>query len=111
MSSSSQKSGKSSSSAKSKVSSDSKTSPKTSSSRRDAIFAAVEAVPFNVIVNGKKLLVSGAHTGIDYAVVDIQGNVLKHGQVQGEYFEIEISSAGVYMFRMLGQTQMVHIAR
>lgn len=100
----------SSSSAKSDVSSDSN-SPNSSSSGKDAIFAAVEAAPLNVIVNGKMLLVSGAHKGVAYAVVDMQGRVLRHGQAQAESFEVEIPCAGMYMFCMSGKTHMVRIAR
>ena len=116
-SSSSGKSSKSSSSsASSKSSSSGKSSKSSSSSKKgkDALPTVAVAPQFNVEVVGRNIQVLGvayaalgSRAGVTYALLDMQGRVLRSGSVHGASFAIPVDRAGTYFVRVGNGMQRV----
>lgn len=110
---------KSSSSIKAKSSSS--RSAKSSSSRKklalycdgkecnDAVLEKWEAPRFQVIVAGRNVLVSGAQSGSNYAVLDIQGQVLATGRVEGGILSVVLPHSGNFLIRIDRQIQRIAV--
>lgn len=110
---------KSSSSVKAKSSSS--RSAKSSSSRKklvlycdgkecnDAVLEKWEAPRFQVIVADRNVLVSGAQSGSNYAVLDIQGQVLATGRVEGGILSVVLPHSGNFLIRIDRQIQRIAV--
>lgn len=110
---------KSSSSVKAKSSSS--RSVKSSSSRKklvlycdgkecnDAVLEKWEAPRFQVIVADRNVLVSGARNGSSYAVLDIQGQVLATGRVEGGILSVVLPHSGNFLIRIDRQIQRIAV--
>ena len=58
---------------------------------------------------GRAIQVSGSTVGSRYAVVDMQGRVVRKGVVGSANFEIQVPTSGVYMVRVGSSAKRVHI--
>jgi uncharacterized repeat protein (TIGR02543 family) len=109
---------KSSSSAKAKSSSSG--AVKSSSSRKgfvlycngekcsEAVLETWETPRFDVTVAGRNVLVTGARNGSPYAVLDIQGQVLASGRVDG-FLSIEVPRSGNFLVRVDRQIRRISV--
>lgn len=102
-SSSSSVSPKSSSSDKSKSSSSSKKGDK------DGLMTIAQALQFSVEVVGRDIRVSGVFDARSYALLDMQGRVLRRGPVTGVSFAIPVNRAGTYFVRVGNGMQRVSV--
>lgn len=106
---------KSSSSAKSGSAKSSSSSGKSSSSSKkgkDALPTVAVAPQFNVEVVGRNIQVLGAADaalGDTYALLDMQGRVLRRGPVTGANFAIPVGQAGTYFVRIGNGMQRVSV--
>ena len=104
-------SGKSSSSgvkSSSSIKSSSSVKPSSSSSNKDGFVMAL-APAFRVEVVGRTVQIAGAKMGASYAVMDMQGRVLKTGRLGGAEASLQMPGAGTYLVRIGSQTQKVHV--
>lgn len=77
---------------------------------QDAIFAAhASASLLKVVAMDRHIQVNSTMIGKPYAVFDMQGVVVRKGQVNAASFEIPVSKSGVYMVRVGSLTQRVSI--
>lgn len=108
---SSSSSATSSSSVKSSSSSaKSSSSTKSSSSKgKDALPVFNEVPQFSLAAVGRDIVVAGARVGSAYAVLDMQGRVLKSGRVNAASFSLVMNRAATYLVRVGDQTQAVKI--
>jgi hypothetical protein len=68
------------------------------------------AVPhFSVETVGRTLQIAGAREGSAYAVLDMQGRVLRSGRVGESSFSIPVSQAGSYLVRVGLETRRVSV--
>ena len=67
------------------------------------------APQFNVEVAGRNILVAGASAGYDYALLDMQGRVLRKGAVVGANFAIPVTRAGTYLVRIGDRVRRVSV--
>ena len=72
----------------------------------DNQFADLE---MSVSVISRNIQVSAAPIGSAYAILDMQGRVLKNGHVESANFNIAIPQAGNYLVRIGGKTQVVNV--
>ncbi len=72
----------------------------------DNQFANLE---MSVNVISRNIQVSAAPIGSAYAILDMQGRVLKNGRVESVNFNIAIQQAGNYLVRIGGKTQVVNV--
>ena len=72
----------------------------------DNQFANLE---MSVNVISRNIQVSAAPIGSAYAILDMQGRVLKNGRVESVNFNIAIPQAGNYLVRIGGKTQVVNV--
>ncbi|WP_295858345.1 hypothetical protein [uncultured Fibrobacter sp.] len=106
---------KSSSSAKSGSAKSSSSSGKSSSSSKkgkDALPTVAVAPQFNVEVVGRNIQVLGAvdaALGDTYALLDMQGRVLRSGPALGANFAIPVDHAGAYLVRIGKGVQRVSV--
>ena len=104
---------RSSSSSVSPKSSSSGKSPKSSSSskkvRKDGLITVAQALRFSVEVVGRDIRVSGAFDARSYALLDMQGRVLRRGPVTGVSFAIPVDRAGTYFVRIGNGMQRVSV--
>ena len=106
---------KSSSSAKSGSAKSSSSSGKSSSSSKkgkDALPTVAVAPQFNVEVVGRNIQVLGAvdaALGDTYALLDMQGRVLRSGPAFGANFAIPVDHAGAYLVRIGKGVQRVSV--
>ncbi len=106
---------KSSSSAKSGSAKSSSSSGKSSSSSKkgkDALLTVAVAPQFNVEVVGRNIQVLGAvdaALGDTYALLDMQGRVLRSGPALGANFAIQVDHAGAYLVRIGKGVQRVSV--
>ena len=63
----------------------------------------------SVSVISRNIQVSAAPIGSAYAILDMQGRVLKNGCVESVNFNIAIPQAGNYLVRIGGKTQVVNV--
>ena len=106
---------KSSSSAKSgsaKSSSSSRKSSSSSKKGKDALPMVIVVPQFSVEVVGRNIQVFGAADaalGDTYALLDMQGRVLRRGPVTGANFAIPVGQAGTYFVRIGNGMQRVSV--
>ena len=72
----------------------------------DSQFADLE---MSVSVISRNIQISAAPIGSTYAILDMQGRVLKNGRVESVNFNIAIPQAGNYLVRIGGKTQVVNV--
>ena len=64
---------------------------------------------FGLSSMNRQIQVSGATAGKRFAVIDMNGKVVRQGVVDSPNFEIPVSNAGVYMVRIGASTQRIRI--
>ena len=69
----------------------------------------LDAPQFSLDVVGRTLQVSAAEVGKTYAILDMQGRVLKFGRVNIPNFNVVVPNGGSYMIRMGNRTRRVNI--
>ena len=90
------------SSSSSANSSSSETSKSSSSSKKDAIVALPES-HFGMIAEGRRLVFWNADVGEKFAIMDMQGRVIRAERVNQSRFEVCLQTAGSYIVR-IGQS-------
>ncbi len=109
-SSSSIKSSSSKSKSSSSAKSGSSTKSSSSSKKGKSALPTVAVVPqFSVEVVGRDIRVSGAFDARSYALLDMQGRVLRRGPVTGVSFAIPVDRAGTYFVRIGNGMQRVSV--
>ena len=104
-----------SSSSKSKSSSSAKSGSSTKSSSsskkgKNALPAMAQAPLFSVTASGRDILVVGvAGSARSYTVFDMQGHVLRKGNIYSRNFTIPMDNAGNYLVRIGSQVQRVSV--
>ena len=102
-------SAKSSSSGKSSSSSG-KSSSSSSKKGKDALPTIAMAPQFMLSVSGRDILVVGvAESARSYTVFDMQGHVLRKGNIYSRNFTIPMDNAGNYLVRIGSQVQRVSV--
>ena len=77
---------------------------------KDALFASrTIASALTVSASNRNIQVNSTMVGKPYAVVDMQGVVVRMGRVESASFEIPVSKSGVYMVRVGSLAQRVNI--
>lgn len=88
----------------------SSSSAKSSSSKgKDALPEIASAPMFRVEAVSRMVQVSGAREGAAYALLDMQGRVLRSGWVGGANFSLPVANAGVYLVRVGNRTLRVNV--
>lgn len=87
------------SSSSSANSSSSETSKSSSSSKKDAIVALPES-HFGMIAEGRRLVFWNADVGEKFAIMDMQGRVIRAERVNQSRFEVCLQTAGGYIVRI-----------
>ena len=64
---------------------------------------------FNVSVGIRSVQISGAKTGASFALLDMQGRVLRNGRVESANFNIVVPNAGRYFVRIGNQIRIVKV--
>lgn len=98
-----------SSSSSSEKAESSSSKSKSSSSKGDAIPMISQVPQFMLSTVDRDIQVVGARVGSVYAVLDLQGRVIKLGRVQSANFNVPMSRAATYLVRVGDQTQSVTI--
>ena len=81
-----------------------------SSSNKEGLLTVAQAPLFMLNVVGRDILVSGvSESARDYMVFDMQGHVLRKGNVHGSNFTIPMRAAGRYLVRIGSQVQRVSV--
>lgn len=102
----------SSSSAKSSSSVRSSSSSKvmsSSSSKPTNVIAALQIPHFTIQVASRSIQISAAPIGSSYAIFDMQGRVLKQGQIDSVNFNIAMPIAGNYLVKVGNRTQRISV--
>lgn len=73
---------------------------------KDCLFSNME---MSVSVNSRTIQIAVAPIGSAYAILDMQGRVLKNGRVESANFNLAMSQAGHYLVRIGGKTQRVNV--
>ena len=68
-----------------------------------------EAPRFQVMVSGRMVLVTGARSGSPYAVLDVQGQVLATGRVDGSNLSIVLPHSGNFLVRVDRQIRRISV--
>ncbi len=68
-----------------------------------------EAPRFQVMVSGRKVLVTGARSGSPYAVLDVQGQVLATGRVDGSDLSVVLPHSGNFLVRVDRQIRRISV--
>ena len=87
------------SSSSSAKSSSSETSKSSSSSKKDAIVALSEP-RFGMVAEGRRLMFWNADVGEEFAIMDMQGRVIRAERVNQSRFEVSLQTAGSYIVRI-----------
>ncbi|MCQ2121173.1 MAG: InlB B-repeat-containing protein [Fibrobacter sp.] len=98
-----------SSSAGDKPASSSSAKDESSSSEKGDALIDVGVPHFTVSTVGRNIQIGSARIGSAYAVVDMQGRMLKSGRVNASNFNVVMSSAGTFLVRVGSQTRKVNI--
>ena len=98
-----------SSSSSAKPSSSSSTKSSSSSKGKDALPAMNELPQFTLSVVGREIQVVNARVGAAYAVLDLQGRIVKQGQIESANFAVMVERAGNYLVRIGSNLQMVRL--
>lgn len=67
------------------------------------------AKAFGLSSKNRSIQVSGSKVGQRFAVLDMQGRVLRSGAVESPNFEVPVSNAGIYMVRVGASTQRIRV--
>ena len=74
-----------------------------------SIAAVKGAKAFGLTSGNRSIQVSGSKVGQRFAVLDMQGRVLRSGVVESPNFEIPVSNAGIYMVRVGASAQRIRV--
>lgn len=74
-----------------------------------SIAAVKGAKAFGLTSGNRSIQVSGSKVGQRFAVLDMQGRVLRSGVVESPNFEISVSNAGIYMVRVGASAQRIRV--
>lgn len=103
-------SGVNSSSSSAKPSSSSSAGAKSSSSiGKDALPVMGGLPQFALHAVGREIQVVNARVGAAYAVLDLQGRIVKQGQIESANFAVMVERAGNYLVRIGSNLQMVRL--
>ena len=61
------------------------------------------------MVAGREIQVANARVGAGYALLDMQGRIVKQGQVESANFAVMVERAGNYVVRIGSYLQMVQL--
>ena len=67
------------------------------------------AKTFGLTAVNRNIQVSGSTVGKRFAVLDMQGRVVRKGVVESSNFEIPVANAGIYMVRVGASTQRIRV--
>ena len=67
------------------------------------------ATKFGLSAIGRNVRISGSTVGKKFAILDMQGKVIRSGVVNSENFEVPVANAGIYMVRVGSVTQRIRI--
>lgn len=95
---------KSSSSARS-----SSSQSKSSSSGKTESIYVITTQQFSIQIISRSIQIFAAPVGSAYAILDLQGRVLKKGRVESANFNIAMSQAGGYLIRIGNRTQRIYV--
>ena len=70
---------------------------------------AKAATKFGLSSAGRRIQVSGSTVGSDFAILDMQGKVVRTGIVNSSNFEVTVPNAGIYMVRMGRYSQRIRV--
>ena len=100
----------SSSSAKSSSSKAKSSSSKGKSSSSKQSLVAQAAIPqFSVEILGRNVQIAGARVGSSYAVLDMQGRVLRRGRVDSANFSLSMTRSGTFLVQVGGQSVVARV--
>ncbi len=103
-------SGVNSSSSSAKPSSSSSSGAKSSSSKDNDALPVMNVAPqFTLSTVGREIQVVNARVGAAYAVLDLQGRIVKQGQIESANFAVMVERAGNYLVRIGSNLQMVQL--
>jgi hypothetical protein len=97
------------SSSSSVKSSSSSNVPKSSSSGKVSIASAFVALPVAIRTQGRMVEISGLRVGDSYALMDLQGRLLQHGQANGSTVMLQVAKSGRYLLRVAGRNRIVNV--
>lgn len=97
------------SSSSSVKSSSSSNVPETSSSGKVSIASAFVASPVAIRTQGRMVEISGLRVGDSYALMDLQGRLLQHGQANGSTVMLQVAKSGRYLLRVAGRNRIVNV--
>ena len=83
--------------------------PKSSSSGKVSIASAFVASPVVIRTQGRMVEISGLRVGESYALMDLQGRLLQHGQANGSTVMLQVAKSGRYLLRVAGRNQIVNV--
>ena len=99
-----------SSSSDAKSSSSSSAGAKSSSSKDNDALPVMNVAPqFTLSTVGREIQVANARVGAGYALLDMQGRIVKQGQVESANFGMTVARAGTYLVRIGSYLQMVQL--
>ena len=64
---------------------------------------------FNLHVQNRTLQIQNARIGSAFAVLDLQGRVLRRGVVNSSEFSMELQNAGTYIVRVGKEIQKIRV--
>ena len=97
------------SSSSSVKSSSSSSVPKSSSSGKVSIASAFAASPVAIRTQGRMVEISGLQAGEKYALMDLQGRLLQHGQANGSTVMLQEAKSGRYLLRIARRNRIVNV--
>ena len=98
-------------SSSSAVSPASSASVQPSSSNSTRALSSIAGKAFRVQVSGNLVQVSGAPTGQSFAVLDMQGRVLRSGRAAASNLSIRVDGQGVYLVKVGSSVRIVKVER
>ena len=90
-------------------SSSSSVNSSSSSKDNDALPVMNVAPQFTLSTVGREIQVANARVGTGYALLDMQGRIVKQGQVESANFGMTVARAGTYLVRIGSYLQMVQL--
>ena len=90
-------------------SSSSSVNSSSSSKDNDALPVMNVAPQFTLSTVGREIQVANARVGAGYALLDMQGRIVKQGQVESANFGMTVARAGTYLVRIGSNLQMVRL--
>ena len=108
-SSSSKKSSSSSAKSSSSSKKSSSSSKGKSSSSKQSLVAQAAIPQFSVEILGRNVQIVGARVGSSYAVLDMQGRVLRRGRVDSPNFSLSMTRSGTFLVQVGGQSVVARV--